>query len=161
MLRRTELVAPVRGTVKSLKFNTVGGVVQAAQDIMEIVPLEDRLLVEAKVRPADVAFLRPGLEATVKISAYDYAVYGGLKGKVELISPDTVKDEPKRGQGQADESFYKVQIRTDTATLTNQGKPLPIIPGMTAVVEIKTGEKSVLSYLLKPVNKAREALRER
>lgn len=161
VLRRTELVAPVRGTVKSLKFNTVGGVVQAAQDIMEIVPLEDRLLVEAKVRPADVAFLRPGLEATVKISAYDYAVYGGLKGKVELISPDTVKDEPKRGQGQADESFYKVQIRTDTATLTNQGKPLPIIPGMTAVVEIKTGEKSVLSYLLKPVNKAREALRER
>lgn len=161
VLRRTELVAPVRGTVKSLKFNTVGGVVQAAQDIMEIVPLEDRLLVEAKVRPADVAFLRPGLEATVKISAYDYAVYGGLKGKVELISPDTVKDEPKRGQSQADESFYKVQIRTDTATLTNQGKPLPIIPGMTAVVEIKTGEKSVLSYLLKPVNKAREALRER
>lgn len=161
VLRRTELVAPVRGTVKSLKFNTVGGVVQAAQDIMEIVPLEDRLLVEAKVRPADVAFLRPGLEATVKISAYDYAVYGGLKGKVELISPDTVKDEPKRGQGQSDESFYKVQIRTDTATLTNQGKPLPIIPGMTAVVEIKTGEKSVLSYLLKPVNKAREALRER
>jgi adhesin transport system membrane fusion protein len=161
MLRRTTLTAPVRGTVKNIRFNTVGGVVQPAQDIMEIVPLEDKLLVEAKIRPSDVAFLRPGLDATVKISAYDYGIYGGLKGKVELISPDTLKEEQKRSNNGADESFYRVVVRTDKASLQAGGKSEPIIPGMTAVVEIKTGEKSVLSYLVKPLNKAREALRER
>lgn len=161
VLRRTTLTAPVRGTVKNVRFNTVGGVVQPAQDIMEIVPLEDKLLVEARIRPADVAFLRPGLDATVKISAYDYGIYGGLKGKVELISPDTLKDEQKRSNSGQDESFYRVLVRTDKASLQAGGKEEPIIPGMTAVVEIKTGEKSVLSYLVKPLNKAREALRER
>jgi adhesin transport system membrane fusion protein len=161
ILRRTTLTAPVRGTVKNVRFNTVGGVVQPAQDIMEIVPLEDQLLVEARVRPADVAFIRPGLDATVKITAFDYAIYGGLKGKVELISPDTVKDEDAKGQRNADEKFYRVLIRTDKAALDIGGKPVPIMPGMIAIAEIKTGEKSVMSYLLKPVNKAREALRER
>ncbi|MES2973543.1 MAG: HlyD family type I secretion periplasmic adaptor subunit [Pseudomonadota bacterium] len=161
ILRRTTITAPVRGTVKNVRFNTVGGVVQPAQDIMEIVPLEDQLLVEARIRPADVAFLRPGLESTVKITAYDYAIYGGLKGKIELISPDTLKDEEAKGQKGADEKFYRVVIRTSKAELVAGGKAMPIIPGMIAIVEIKTGEKSVLSYLVKPLNKAREALRER
>ncbi|MEJ8857638.1 HlyD family type I secretion periplasmic adaptor subunit [Variovorax robiniae] len=158
-LRRTTLTAPLRGTVKNIRFNTVGGVVQPAQDILEIVPLEDKLLVEAKIRPADVAFLRPGLDAVVKITAYDYAIYGGLSATLELISPDTLKDEQRRGQ--PDDTFYRVVVRTDKAELERGDKTFPIIPGMTAVVEIKTGEKSVLSYLVKPFNKAREALRER
>lgn len=159
LLRRTTLTAPLRGTVKNIRFNTVGGVVQPAQDILEIVPLEDKLLVEAKIRPADVAFLRPGLNAVVKITAYDYAIYGGLNAKLELISPDTLKDEQRRGQ--PDDTFYRVVVRTDKAELGRGDKTFPIIPGMTAVVEIKTGEKSVLSYLVKPFNKAKEALRER
>lgn len=159
LLRRTTLTAPLRGTVKNIRFNTVGGVVQPAQDILEIVPLEDKLLVEAKIRPADVAFLRPGLDAVVKITAYDYAIYGGLNAKLELISPDTLKDEQRRGQ--PDDTFYRVVVRTDKAELGRGDKTFPIIPGMTAVVEIKTGEKSVLSYLVKPFNKAKEALRER
>ena len=159
ILRRTVLTAPLRGTVKNIRFNTVGGVVQPAQDILEIVPLEDQLLVEARIRPSDVAFLHPGLDAVVKISAYDYAIYGGLSAKVELISPDTLRDEQKRGQ--PDNTFYRVLVRTDRAELGKGEKLFPIIPGMTAVVEIKTGEKSVLSYLVKPFNKAREALRER
>ena len=159
LLRRTTLTAPLRGTVKNIRFNTVGGVVQPAQDILEIVPLEDKLLVEAKIRPADVAFLRPGLDAVVKITAYDYAIYGGLAAKLELISPDTLKDEQRRGQ--PDDTFYRVVVKTDKAELGRGDKTFPIIPGMTAVVEIKTGEKSVLSYLVKPFNKAREALRER
>lgn len=159
LLRRTTLTAPLRGTVKNIRFNTVGGVVQPAQDILEIVPLEDKLLVEAKIRPADVAFLRPGLEAVVKITAYDYTTYGGLSATLELISPDTLKDEQRRGQ--PDDTFYRVVVKTDKAELGRGDKTFPIIPGMTAVVEIKTGEKSVLSYLIKPFNKAREALRER
>jgi adhesin transport system membrane fusion protein len=158
-VKRTTLTAPVRGTVKNIRFNTVGGVVQPAQDILEIVPLEDKLLVEAKIRPADVAFLRPGLDAMVKITAYDFAIYGGLEASVELISPDTLKDEQRRGQ--PDDTFYRVLVRTRKAELHQGEKTFPIIPGMTAVVEIKTGEKSVLSYLVKPFNKAREALRER
>ena len=159
-VRRTIITAPLRGTVKNIRFNTLGGVVQPAQDIMEIVPLEDQLLVEARIRPADVAFLRPGLAAVVKISAYDYAIYGGLDAKVELISPDTLRDEQRRGQP-GDELYYRVLVRTDKAELHQGSKTFPIIPGMTAVVEIKTGEKSVLTYLIKPFNKAREALRER
>jgi membrane fusion protein, adhesin transport system len=156
-VKRTTINAPLRGTVKNIRMNTIGGVVQPAQDIMEIVPLEDRLLVEAKIRPHDVAFLRPGLPATVKISAYDYSVYGGLEGEIEIISPDTLREEKKS----EDENYYRVLVRTKNSTLTNNGKELPIIPGMTASVEIRTGEKSVLDYILKPVLKAREAMRER
>ena len=156
-VKRTTINAPLRGTVKNIRMNTIGGVVQPAQDIMEIVPLEDRLLVEAKIRPHDVAFLRTGLPATVKISAYDYSVYGGLEGEIEIISPDTLREEKKS----EDENYYRVLVRTKNSTLTNNGKELPIIPGMTASVEIRTGEKSVLDYILKPVLKAREAMRER
>jgi membrane fusion protein, adhesin transport system len=157
LVKRTTINAPLRGTVKNIRMNTIGGVVQPAQDIMEIVPLEDRLLVEAKIRPHDVAFLRPGLPATVKISAYDYSIYGGLDGEIEMISPDTLREERKT----EDENYYRVLVRTKKSTLLNNGKELPIIPGMTANVEIRTGEKSVLDYILKPVLKAREAMRER
>jgi membrane fusion protein, adhesin transport system len=156
-VKRTVIGASVRGTVKNIKINTVGGVVQPGQDIMEIVPTDDKLLVEAKIRPHDVAFLRPGLPATVKISAYDYAIYGGLQGTIELISPDTMREERKT----EDDTYYRVLVRTDSSTMMAAGKELPIMPGMTATVEIKTGQKTVLDYLLKPIFKVREAMRER
>lgn len=152
---RTTVVSPVRGVVKMLKVNTIGGVVQPGSDLVEIVPLEDNLLIEAKVRPQDVAFLHPGQKAMVKFSAYDYTIYGGLPAKLELIGADTTTDD--KGN-----SFYLIQVRTDRNHLGSDAKPLLIIPGMTATVDIITGEKSVLDYLLKPVLKARtEALRER
>ena len=156
-VQRTVVTAPVRGTVKNIRMNTRGGVVPPGGDIMEIVPLEEKLLVEAKIRPHDVAFLRPGLPATVKITAYDYAIYGGLDGNVELISPDTLREEKKAEE----ESYYRVLVRTTNSTLTAGEQQLPIIPGMTASVEIRTGEKTVMDYILKPVLKVREALRER
>jgi membrane fusion protein, adhesin transport system len=159
-VKRTVMYAPLRGTVKNIRINTIGGVIQAAQDILEIVPFEDKLMVEAKIRPHDVAFLRPGLPATVKISAYDYSIYGALQGEVVLISPDTLKEERSK-QPQDDERYYRVLVKADATTLQQAGKTLPIIAGMTANVEIRTGEKSVLDYVLKPVLKAREALRER
>ncbi|MEE5151471.1 HlyD family type I secretion periplasmic adaptor subunit [Pseudomonas alliivorans] len=154
-MSRTTVVSPVRGIVKTLKVNTIGGVVQPGNDLMEIVPLEDNLLIEAKVRPQDVAFLHPGQKAMVKFSAYDYTLYGGLPARLELIGADTVTDDK-------DNSFYLIQVRTDSNHLGSDSKPLLIIPGMIATVDIITGEKSVMDYLLKPVLKARaEALRER
>ncbi len=165
--RRTEILSPMNGTVKSIKINTIGGVVQAGQEIMTIVPTEDTLLIEAFVRPADVAFLHPGQEATVKISAYDYAIYGGLPGKIENISPDTLRDERRGNTPVADvadeaNSYYRVVVRTNENMLTTpDGRELPIIPGMTASVEMLTGRKTVLQYLVKPLNRAGEALRER
>lgn len=161
VLARTTINAPVYGTVKNVRISTIGGVVQPGEDIMEIVPLEDQLIVEGQIKPQDVAFLRPGLPATVKVSAYDYGIYGGLKGKVVHISPDTLQDEKKLAAGRPDAIYYRVQILTDTSWLESNGKKLPIIPGMTATVEIRTGTKTILDYLLKPVFKAREAFRER
>lgn len=152
---RTTVVSPVRGIIKQMKVNTIGGVVQPGSDLLEIVPLEDNLLIEARIRPQDVAFLHPGQNAMVKFSAYDYTIYGGLKAKLELISADTITDE--KGN-----SFYLIQVRTDKSHLGSAEHPLLIIPGMVATVDIITGEKSVLDYLLKPVLKARsEAMRER
>ncbi len=154
---RADVRSPVHGTVKQLLVNTVGGIIRPGQDLVEIVPLEDSLLIEARVRPADIAFLRPGQDATVKITAYDFSIYGGLKAKVENISADTIEDEQKKG-----ETFYRIRLRTERAYLGTEQEPLPIIPGMTASVDILTGEKTVLDYLLKPVLKVRErALRER
>jgi len=154
-VRRTEVRAPLRGTIKQIKINTIGGVVQPGQDILEIVPLEDTLLLEAHVRPSDIAFIRPGLSATVKITAYDYSIYGGLKGQVEDISADTITNE--RG-----ESFYRVRIRTYQNHLGTDEHPLTIIPGMTAEIDVLTGRKTVLHYLMKPLIKARDrALTER
>jgi len=156
--KRTVIRSPMRGTIKNIRVTTIGGIVQPAQDILEIVPLEDQLVIEARIKPADVAFLRPGLPATVKITAYDYSIYGGLEATVEQISADTLRDEKK-----PDESYYKIQVRTRQTHLNDRdGKPLPIIPGMTATVDVLTGHKTVLDYLLKPLLKARQsALRER
>ncbi len=152
---RTELRSPVRGTVKQIVITTLGGVVKPGESIMEIVPLDDTLLIEAKVRPADVAFLRPGQKAKVKITAYDFSVYGGLDGILEQISADTIED--RRG-----DFFYLVKVRTPRTAIRYHGSELPIIPGMTAAVDILTGRKTVLDYLIKPILKAREnALRER
>ena len=142
---RSVLRSPVKGTVKRLLINTVGGVVQPGKDVVEVVPLEDNLLLEARVLPRDIAFLRPGQKAVVKFTAYDFSIYGGLDGKLEHIGADSVIDE----KGNA---FYTVRVRTNQPTLGNN---LPVIPGMVAEVDIITGEKSVLSYLLKPVLRAK------
>jgi len=149
---KTQVKSPVRGRVQRLLANTVGGVVQAGKDIVEIVPLDDTLVLEARVAPKDIAFIHPGLSALVKFSAYDFSIYGGLDAKVENISPDSVVDE--RGN-----AYYLVRVRTVKSGFSEK---LPIIPGMTAEVEVLTGRKSVLSYLLKPVLKVQSrALSER
>jgi adhesin transport system membrane fusion protein len=151
-VNRAVLRSPVRGTVKRLLINTVGGVVQPGKDVVEVVPLEDNLLLEARVQPRDIAFLRPGQKAVVKFTAYDFSIYGGLDGKLEHIGADSVVDE----KGNA---FYTVRVRTNKTTIGNN---LPVIPGMVAEVDIITGEKSVLSYLLKPVLRAKaRAMTER
>jgi adhesin transport system membrane fusion protein len=158
-VERTEVRSPVRGTVKEIKVHTVGGVVQPGEDLMEIVPIEDTLLVEAQIRPSDIAFIRPGQEAMIKISAYDFSVYGGLPAMVEQISADTIEDETGKNQG---ERFFRVRLRTNKSFLGSPEKPLPIMPGMTASVDIRTGEKTVFQYLMKPILKAKQsALRER
>ncbi len=149
---KSQVKSPVRGRVQRLLANTVGGVVQAGKDIVEIVPLDDQLVLEARMAPKDIAFIRPDQSATVKFTAYDFSIYGGLDAKVENISPDTVIDE--RGN-----AYYLVRVRT---TRSNFSEKLPIIPGMTAEVDVLTGRKSVLTYLLKPVLKVKAyALSER
>lgn len=154
-VRRTELVSPVKGIINKLNITTIGAVVQPAADLVEIVPLEDTLLIEAQIRPKDVAFLHPGQKAQVKITAYDFSVYGGLEGNLERISADTTEDEEGN-------RFFRVMIRTDKNHLGPDTEPLPIIPGMVASIDILTGEKTVLDYILKPIKKVRdEALRER
>ena len=160
-MKRTVINAPVNGIVKNIRVQTIGGVIQPAVDIMEIVPLGEELIVEAKIRPKDVAFLRPGLPAMVKVSAYDFGIYGGLAGQVELVSADTLREEKQSAKGGADETYYKVVIRTAAAKLKRGDKEFSIMPGMITTVEIRTGEKTVLDYLLKPVFKAKEAFRER
>ncbi|MDP9530759.1 MULTISPECIES: HlyD family type I secretion periplasmic adaptor subunit [Pseudomonas] len=153
---RTLVTSPVRGIVKQLMVNTIGGVIQPGSDMVEIVPLNDTLLVEAKIRPQDIAFLHPGQEAVVKFSAYDYTIYGGLKARLEQIGADTITDEDKKT------TYYMIKLRTDRSHLGTDEKPLLIIPGMVASVDIITGKKSILSYLLKPIIRARaEALHER
>ena len=152
---RTELRAPVRSTVKQIYISTVGGVVKPGEPIMDLVPLDDTLVVEAKVKPQDVAFLRPGQEVMVKVSAYDFSIYGGLEGKLESISADTIED--KRG-----EHFYLVKVRTQKNAIVHHNEYLPIIPGMVVTADILIGKKTVLDYLLKPILKAKQnALRER
>ncbi|ELV3468287.1 HlyD family type I secretion periplasmic adaptor subunit [Enterobacter asburiae] len=156
-LTRLTFNAPVRGIVKDIDVTTVGGVIPPNGKLMSLVPLDDQMVVEAKISPRDVAFIHPGQKALVKITAYDYSIYGGLEGEVTMISPDTLQDEVKR-----DVYYYRVYIRTDSNHLTNkQGQEFPVFPGMIATVDIKTGSKTILDYLLKPLNKAKEALRER
>ncbi|QQG36283.1 MAG: HlyD family type I secretion periplasmic adaptor subunit [Micavibrio aeruginosavorus] len=152
---RTEIKSPVNGYVKEITVNTVGGVVQPGMDIIEIVPKDDQLLVEAQIRPADIAFLHPGQGAMVKITAYDFSIYGGLKGEVIDISADSITNE----EG---ESFYRVRVRTFEASLKRKGEVLPIIPGMVASVDILTGKKTVMEYILKPIIKTiNESMGER
>ncbi|HHO46878.1 MAG TPA: HlyD family type I secretion periplasmic adaptor subunit [Desulfobacteraceae bacterium] len=154
-LKRTLVRSPVRGTINQILVNTVGGVIQPGMDLMEIVPLEDTLLVETKIKPSDIAFLHPGQKALVKFSAYDFTIYGGLEGDVEHISADSITDE--KG-----ENFYLVRVRTTRNFLGTEEKPMPIIPGMVGEVDILTGKKTILSYLLKPALRAQKmALRER
>ncbi|MCG3188445.1 MAG: Type I secretion system membrane fusion protein PrsE [Burkholderiaceae bacterium] len=151
-VEKAQVKSPVRGRVQRLLANTVGGVVQPGKDIVEIVPLDDTLVLEARIAPKDIAFIHPGQSALVKFSAYDFSIYGGLDAKVENISPDSVVDE--RGN-----AYYLVRVRT---LKSGFGEKMPIIPGMTAEVEVLTGRKSVLSYLLKPVLKVQQrALSER
>ncbi|EPP8383322.1 HlyD family efflux transporter periplasmic adaptor subunit [Acinetobacter baumannii] len=157
MLKRAIFKSPVRGIIKEINVMTIGGVIPQNGKLMTIVPLDEKLLIEARISPRDIAFIRPGQEALVKITAYDYSIYGGLKGKVTIISPDTLRDEVKQ-----DQFYYRVYIRAESDKLINKaGKYFNITPGMVATVDIKTGEKTVLDYLIKPFNKAREALRER
>ena len=153
---RTDIRSPVDGIVNNLAINTVGGFVTAGTAVVDIVPVDDKLLVEAQVRPSDIAFIRPGQEATVKVTAYDFSIYGGVAGIVDRVSPDSVLNPQTR------ETFYTVLVRTDIAELERDGKKFPILPGMVTQVDILTGKKTILQYLLKPINKAREeALRER
>lgn len=154
-LKRTHVRSPVRGTVNQILVNTVEGVIQPGMDLIEIVPLEDTLLVETKIKPSDIAFLHPGQEALVKFSAYDFTIYGGLSGEVEHISADSITDE--KG-----ENFYLVRVRTTKNHLGTEENPMPIIPGMVGEVDILTGKKTILSSLLKPALRAQKlALRER
>lgn len=155
---RTLIRSPVRGTVNTIHFNTIGAVVQPGEELMEIVPLDDTLLIEAHIKPQDRGFLRPGLEATVKVSAYDFSIYGGLKARVEHISADTTVND--RG-----ESFYTIKVRTTDKNFlydNKTGEQLHMTPGMSATVDVLTGQKTVLEYLLKPILKAKKsAMRER
>lgn len=152
---RTEIKSPVDGTIQELAANTVGGVVRAGEDIIKIVPEDDQLIVEAKVNPSDRAFIYPGQDAVIKITAYDFSIYGGLKGELLDISADTIEDE----KGNV---FYRVRLRTYEKELKRKGEVLPIIPGMVASVDILTGQKTVMQYLLKPLRKTLDnAMNER
>jgi len=159
---RTELRSPVHGIVNRLNVNTIGAVVQPGANLMDIVPLDDSLLVEGRIRPQDIAFIRPEQAAVVKFTAYDSSVYGSLKGKVERISADTIVDEKSPDRAERQENFYRVVVRTEKNHLGNSENQLPIIPGMVATVEVLTGSKTVLDYIVKPARMLRdEALRER
>lgn len=158
-LTRTVLKSPVKGLVKNIRANTVGGVITPGSPIMEIVPLSERVLVEARIRSSDVGFIRMGQRAVVKLAGYDYNLNGGLEGKVEYISPDALTDVD--GKPAAEGRYYRVLVRAESNTLRYKGEALPVIPGMTGSVEIRTGERSVLSYIFRPLMKAQEAMRER
>ena len=157
-LDRTLLTSPMRGVVNNLNVTTIGGVVRPGEQIMEIIPLDEELFVEARVAPENIANLRRGQEATIKLTAYDYTIFGTLKGKVDFISADTFKDENARDPD--GDPHYKVTLRVDTSALTPRQSNIEIRPGMQAQVELHTGQKTVLQYLLKPLYKSREALRE-
>ncbi|KAB8309298.1 HlyD family type I secretion periplasmic adaptor subunit [Rahnella sp. Lac-M11] len=156
-LNRLEFFSPVKGIVKNIDVNTVGGVIPPNGKLMTLVPIDDQMLVEAQISPRDVAFIHPGQKAKVKITAYDYSIYGSFDGEVTTISPDTIQDEVRR-----DVYYYRVNIKTHANYLENKHKEkFYIFPGMIATVDIKTGNKSILDYLLKPLNKMNEAMRER
>jgi len=153
---RTDIRSPVDGIVNNMAVNTIGAFVSPGERLVDIVPVEDTLLVEAKLKPSDVAFILPGQPANIKITAYDFSIFGGLRGEVQNVSADSIVDPDTR------ETYYLVLIKTDQSALEYNGRKLPILPGMVSSVEILTGKKTILQYLMKPINKARdEALRER
>ena len=158
-LSRTILVAPMRGVVNKLSVTTIGGVVRSGEEILQIIPLDEELFIEAKVKPRDIASVRQGQDAVVKLSAYDYTIYGTLKAKVTFISADTFKDE--RSRNPDGDPHYKVTLRVDRSQLNNRQQNLQIRPGMQAEVELQTGGKTILTYLTKPLYKSNEAFRER
>lgn len=154
-VNRTSVRSPVRGTVIRVRVHSIGQVIRSGMDLVEIMPMDDSLQIEARIRPSDIAFLRPGQKTIVKFTAYDFSIYGGLEGKLDQISADAITDE--KG-----ENFFKILVRTKKNHLGSDAKPLPIIPGMVATTDILTGKKSVLDYIMKPILKAKNrALRER
>jgi adhesin transport system membrane fusion protein len=155
---RTTLQSPVRGIVKDVQITTVDGVLAPGGKLMEIVPLDDQLRIEVRIDPRDIAYVRPGLATSIKFSAYDYSMHGSMPGVVSQVSPDTLQDDVHR-----DRYYYRVWVKTEAANLVSRrsGASLPLLPGMIATVDIHTGQKSVLQYLIKPFNKASEAMRER
>ena len=165
-VERSQIRAPMRGIVKGIKVTTIGGVVNAGEDIMQIVPVDDKLLVEAYIRPQDIAFIRAGQPALVKVSAYDYSISGGLEGKVTLVGADTVSNSMQNRANDLkldpNQVYYRVLVQTENNSLKDKnGKPMPIIPGMVATVDIKTGEKTIFQYLIKPITRMKQALSER
>jgi len=162
ILKRTVLLSPVRGLVKNIRINTLGGVVAGGAAVMEIVPVDDQVLVELRIKPADIGFIKIGQPVEIKLSAYDYAVYGSLRGKVETLSPDALGDADRNQAVTGSENtWYRALVRADPSTLKAGGKPLRVLPGMTGTAEIRTGRRSVLSFLLRPMLKAQEAFTER
>lgn len=165
-LTRTVIRSPMNGVIKNVQVTTMGAVIQPGQSIMEIVPLDDELLVEGYVKPSEVSYLHAGLPVMVKLTAFDFNRYGGLEGVLEHISPDTMKDENKNrkpGTNPVDleEGFYRILVRITDQNLERNGRTLTVVPGMTASIEIKTGQKTILTYLLRPLQAVSEALRER
>ena len=153
---RTDIRSPVDGIVNTLELNTLGAFVQPGAVVAGVVPTSETLLVEARVSPSDVAFIRPDQPALIKVTAYDFSIFGGLSGKVSNITADSLVDQ------NTGEPYYQVRVATDSSTLEKDGKLYSIIPGMICTVEIMTGRKTILAYLMKPINKARdEAMRER
>jgi adhesin transport system membrane fusion protein len=162
----TTIKSPMKGVVKNVQVTTVGGVIQAGQPILEIVPTEDEMMVEAYVKPSEVAFLKVGQKAVVKLSAYDFNKYGGLDGELEHLSPDTMKDDrqqrrPGANPADMEEGYYRILVRIKDTNLVRNGKKMQPTPGMTATVEIRTGQKTVLEYLFRPLQNVTQALRER
>lgn len=159
LLSRTELRAPMRGVVKNIRMTTIGGTLKPTEELMQIVPIENELLVEARIRPTDIAFIQTGQTASVKIDAYDYTLYGWLEGKVSYLSPDTLTEDLKQGE----QAYYRMQVRADDKRFAKQAKEaIQLQPGMTVMVEVKTGKNTVLRYLAKPIVKTmREAMVEK
>ena len=157
-VRRTTLTSPVRGIVKAVRNHTLGGVIGPGAPLMEIVPVSDTVLVELRIKPSDIGFVKAGQRVVVKLSAYEYTIYGGLEGTVGVIGPDVLGDAER---GAPDATWYRALVRADASHLVSQGKPLPVRPGMQGSGEIRTGERTVLSYLLRPMLRTQEAFRER
>jgi adhesin transport system membrane fusion protein len=156
-LNRTVITSPMDGIVNALQITTIGGVIRPGEEIMEIIPQGEELYVEARVRPEDIASVQPGQSATVKLSAYDYTIYGALQGTVTFVSADTFEDD----RAQRPEPYYRVSVEVETSAFTDRQRDIEIRPGMRATVELQTGSKTILTYLLKPLYKSQEAFRER